>query len=203
MLALGAVSQVQAQEVYGQLGTEGIGLGYSHSLSPAAGVRIEANHGRISRSFETDGVEYDARIRLGSVGVLGDWFVNQGTFRLTGGLTWNDKKGSGIGRSSVNSVTINGNTYSLTGEELRGTVKFPEFMPYLGIGWGHGAANRGWGFVADLGLLIGKPKATLTATPGLAAQAGDDIEAERRQLQEDADSFRVFPVLKVGVSYRF
>ncbi len=205
LLALGAASQVQAQtgEVYGHLGTEGLGIGYSHSLTPSAGVRIEGNYGRVSRELETDGVKYDAKIRLGGIGVIGDWFPSDAGFRLSGGLTWNDKKGSGTGRSAAESVTINGRTYSLAGEELRGTVKFPTVMPYLGIGWGHQATTRGWGFTADLGVLIGKPKASLTATPGLAAQAGADIEAERRELQREADKFKVFPVLKIGASYRF
>ena len=202
-LALGAASQAHANEVYTHLGTEGIGIGFSHSLSPSAGVRIEGNHGRITRDFETDGVKYDAKVRLGGIGVIGDWFVNEGGFRLSGGLTWNDKKGSGTGRSSADSVTINGNTYSLQGEELRGAVKFPSVMPYLGLGWGHHDAGRGWNFTADLGVLFGKPKASLTATPGLAAQAGADIEAERRELQDEADKFKVFPILKLGASYRF
>ena len=205
LLALGAASQVQAQtgEVYGHLGTEGLGIGYSHSLTPSAGVRIEGNYGRVSRELETDGVKYDAKIRLGGIGVIGDWFPSDAGFRLSGGLTWNDKKGSGTGRSSADSVTINGNTYSLRDEELRGRVKFPTFMPYLGVGYGHHDAGPGWNFTADFGVMFGKPKASLTATPGLAAQAGDDIEVERRELQHEADKFKVFPILKLGASYRF
>lgn len=202
-LALGAASQARANEVYTHIGTEGIGLGFSQSISPTLGVRVEGNYGRISRSFETDGVKYDAKIKLGGVGVIGDWFVNQGGFRLSGGLTWNDKKGNGSGHSSTDSVVINGQRYSLVGEELRGAVKFPTFMPYLGIGWGHHNAGPGWNFTADLGVMFGKPKASLTATPGLAAQAGSNIEAERRELQDEADKYRVFPILKIGASYRF
>ncbi len=204
-LALGAASQAQAQtnEIYTHIGTEGIGLGFGHSISPAIGVRLEGNYGRISRDFETDGVKYDARIKLGGVGVVGDWFVNQGSFRLSGGLTWNSKKGDGVGRSTADSVVINGNRYSLQGEELRGAIKFPTFMPYLGLGWGHHNAGPGWNFTADLGVMFGKPKASLSATPGLAAQAGADIEAERRELQDEADKYKVFPILKIGASYRF
>ena len=205
LLALGAATEARAQagEIYGHVGTEGLGIGYSHSISPQAGVRVEANYGRFSRKIETDGVEYDARIRLGGIGVIGDWFPADNGFRLSGGLTWNDKKGSGTGRSEAESVTLNGQTYSLVGEELRGSIKFPTVMPYLGIGWGHQGATRGWGFTADLGVLFGKPKARLSATPGLQQQAGDDIEAERRELQREANKFKVYPILKVGVSYRF
>ena len=205
LLALGAASEARAQagEIYGHVGTEGLGIGYNHSISSQAGVRVEANYGRFSRKIETDGVEYDARIRLGGIGVIGDWFPADNGFRLSGGLTWNDKKGSGTGRSEAESVTLNGQTYSLVGEELRGSIKFPTVMPYLGIGWGHQGATRGWGFTADLGVLLGKPKARLSATPGLQQQAGDDIEAERRELQREANKFKVYPILKVGVSYRF
>ena len=202
-LALGAASQARANEVYTHLGTEGMGIGFSRSISPSAGIRIEGNYGRITRELETDGVRYDAKIKLGGIGVIGDWFPSPGGFRLSAGLAWNDKKGSGTGRSSADSVTINGNTYSLRDEELRGRVKFPTFMPYLGVGYGHHDAGPGWNFTADFGVMFGKPKASLTATPGLAAQAGDDIEVERRELQHEADKFKVFPILKLGASYRF
>ena len=202
-LALVAASQARANEVYTHLGTEGMGIGFSRSISPSAGIRIEGNYGRITRELETDGVRYDAKIKLGGIGVIGDWFPSPGGFRLSAGLAWNDKKGSGTGRSSADSVTINGNTYSLRDEELRGRVKFPTFMPYLGVGYGHHDAGPGWNFTADFGVMFGKPKASLTATPGLAAQAGDDIEVERRELQHEADKFKVFPILKLGASYRF
>ncbi|MGE0800475.1 MAG: hypothetical protein AB7G13_13760 [Lautropia sp.] len=202
-LALCATGPAAAQEVYFQLGTEGIGVGYGQSLSPAAGIRGEANFGRVSRTFESDDVRYDTKLRLGGAGIYGDWFVSQGTFRLSGGLTVNDKKASGTGRSDANTVTLNGRTYSVVGEELHGTIEFPRVMPYLGVGWGHDSTAKGWGFNADIGMLIGSPKVRLSATPGLAAAAGADIEAERRSLQRDADDLKVFPVLKIGATYRF
>ena len=196
-------SRSHAAEVYGHVGTEGLGIGFGQGITDAVGFRGEANFGIYSRAIRSDGVSYDANVRLGGVGVYGDWFAFGNGFHFTGGLTFNDKQASGTGRSSSTTVNLNGNTYSIAGEQLVAKFEYPKVMPYIGVGWGHVPTHKGWGFVADIGLMFGKPKVSLSATPGLAAQAGADIEAERRLLQNDADDFRILPMLKIGVSYRF
>lgn len=68
------------------------------------------------------------------------------------------------------------------------------------MGWG-GGAGSGWSFFADLGVLFqGEPEVSYRAT-GAVAQV--DIEREKRQIEDDLDEYKLFPVLSVGVAYRF
>lgn len=202
-ILVGNNPMASAAEVYSHLGTEGLGIGYGEGLSNAAGARGELNFGSFSRKLDRGDVTYDAKLKLSGAGLYGDWFVANGNFRLTTGLTYNDKEFSGVGRNASGTVTLNGVPYSVVGEALYAKVEYPRFMPYLGVGWGHNPNAKGWAMSADIGLLFGRPRVSLSATPVLAAQAGSDIEAERQSLQSDANSARVFPVFKVGVSYHF
>jgi hypothetical protein len=201
--AIVAVAPAEAAEVYTQIGTEGIGLGAGAALSEAFGVRAEVNYGRLNDDFSAGDIDYEAKIKLRGAGLYGDWFPTPSSFRLTAGASFNNSRIDATGTSS-STLTINGRRYSAAGEAVIGTIEWPTVMPYLGVGFGHGPRARGWGFFADLGFLIGKPKTTLTATPGLLAQVPPaDLERERRELQDKADDYRLYPVVKIGVSYAF
>jgi hypothetical protein len=76
--------------------------------------------------------------------------------------------------------------------------------PYIGIGLGLGLRPAGgWGLFGDLGAYLGKPTVSLAASPALAAAAGADLDAERQRLQEEADRFALYPVVRAGIVYRF
>ena len=79
----------------------------------------------------------------------------------------------------------------------------------MGIGWGNAvAAGSRWRVAVDAGAFYqGKPKVSLTAEPLipglLPSRFSQDLEAERREIEDDLDSYRFYPVLSLGVSYRF
>ena len=202
LATMGAVTCVDAGELYSQLGTEGVGLGAGTALTDSFGLRGEINYGSLNHDFTAADIDYQAKVRLRGIGILGDWFPTASAFRVTAGLNFNSSRVDATGTSGA-TLTINGRQYSAAGEAVQSTIKWPSVMPYLGVGFGHGR-SKGWGMFADLGVMVGKPEATLTATPGLLAQVGSaQLEAERRQLQDKADDYRVYPVLKVGISYAF
>ncbi|MCA9769702.1 MAG: hypothetical protein KC485_12860, partial [Gemmatimonadetes bacterium] len=89
---------------------------------------------------------------------------------------------------------------------VRGDVRWPGTLPYVGIGWGTPASRGGGiGFVFDLGVGIGAPTLGLSASsavPGSTLAA--DVEAERRDIQDDIDRYlKVYPVLSLGLALRF
>ena len=196
-------ASANAAEVYTHLGTEGIGLGVGRPLGDAFGVRGEVSGGGLSHDFTAGDIDYDAKLKWRGIGLYGDWYPMPSPFRVTAGLAFNDSKVDATGTSGT-VLVINGQSYSAAGEAVYGRIEWPSVMPYLGVGFGHGRRERGWGFFADLGVMIGKPKAHLTATPGLLQQVGAaELEAERRKLQDKADDYGVYPVLKIGVGYTF
>ncbi|MDO5691369.1 MAG: autotransporter outer membrane beta-barrel domain-containing protein [Pseudomonadota bacterium] len=206
-LTVGAVS-AQANEVYGAVGLTGVTVGYAYPINDSFTVRGDITGGYgFKRNDRISGVDYSAKLAAHRVGAYGDWFPAGNQFRLTGGLAFNDNALKLRSRAAANSTTtINGKDVDLTGHYLNVDAEYPKVAPYIGIGWGHRKSDsKGWSFNADLGVMIGKYKLkniqqNIVGTQGVE-QA--DLDAEIAKVQKDLNKLRVFPVLSVGVSYRF
>ena len=81
--------------------------------------------------------------------------------------------------------------------------------PYLGVGYGN-VSGLGVNFYGDLGVILqGGAKASLNVncgsslSPAQCASLKNDVEAERVKLQDDLKSFKVWPVLNVGLTIGF
>ena len=193
----------QAAEAFAGIGTTGIELGVAERMGGAVGLRASAEFLSLGRDFERNGANYDTRLKFSSLGVYGDYFLGGG-FRLTGGALLGSRKASGNAVASNGTITINGTTYPAAGERVDAEVKFPSASPYLGVGYGHHQSGKGLNFYVDLGAAWGKADARLTPSAGILAAAGQaNIDAEQANLQESADKFKVYPVLKFGVGYSF
>lgn len=210
----------QAGEVYGGLGIYGPQLGYAHSLNDQFTVRGDLNGGfKYSRDVNSGGVDYRGKFKSQYAGVYADWFPTASAFRLTGGVTFHDSKVTIDAKAGANAnATINGIPVDLKDSYARGTAKFPGAAPYLGIGWGHkNSTQKGWGFYANLGVMIGKFKIknyeeNITTNPSvIAAQQAlgrqvitkKDIDVEISKAQSELNKLRAMPVVNVGVTYRF
>ena len=79
----------------------------------------------------------------------------------------------------------------------------------LGIGWGNAVQTTGWGFGMDLGVAFqGAPKTSLVSTgcsalASVCTMVANDVAAENAKLAEEVKDLKFYPVLRVGVSYRF
>jgi hypothetical protein len=198
-----------AGESYVKVGLPGIVVGYAHSVNDQLGLRVDAGTtGNTQRDRTESGVPYRASAKYNRVGLFGDYHPFGGRFRLTAGLTINDASVKLDSRfDGVTPVTINETTITPTAADyFKAHVKIPRLTPYFGIGWGHQPRETGFGFVADIGVSIGKAKVTVDQNlvenyPGLISQA--DVDAETRQLKDDVGKLRVLPHLALGMSYRY
>ena len=189
-------------------GILGAGLGYAYGVDRRFTLRAEATTvGRINHDRHISGSDYQFRLKNDVAMIAADYFPFDAGFRVTLGLGVRDTKVSG------SSNNFDGTSLG-AGESVRASVRWPTVAPYLGIGWGHhnGQANKpGWGFVADIGAYYGKPDVTLTANASalarLDAQSGGQGQArvnkELDRLNNEARKLRFFPVVQVGLSYRF
>lgn len=192
--------------VYGVLGSGGVGLGLNKPLSPTWGVRGELASASVSRTYTEDNITYRGDIDLRGSGLFADYRPFQGAFRVVLGASLGGSNAGLDAQPSNGQLTIDGQTFAATGNSLRARIKYPDAMPYVGLGWGHGRVNaRGWNFGLDVGLSIGTPKVKLTASGDLLAQPGaaNAIAAEERKVQDDLDGARVLPVVKLSVGYSF
>jgi hypothetical protein len=199
-----AGTTASAGEVYGGIGSTGLELGLSHSLSERFGARLEGNSLSVTRNFTTSNVQYDARVKFSNAGLYLDWFVAS-SFRITGGALLGSRKIHGTARSIGNTIQLNGVLYPVVaGDSLDFDAKFPSATPYFGVGWGHQSGAPGLHLYGDVGVAIGKPEVTLTPSASLASKLNpNDLTAEQSAAQDKANSLRNYPVFKIGLRYTY
>lgn len=209
---LGLAALTLAPAASAQLGfavrasTLGFGGDVSYALSPRLNVRLGGSYLPYSQSdrVEQDGVtvQYEADGRAGSGQGLVDWFPAGNLFRVTGGLMLNLIEANAR-IFSVEPYTINeGQASEKTFSPERvgtmtGTAGYHnKVAPYLGLGLGN-ATRGGLGFELEVGAMYaGKPKIDMTGTGLIAPTADQD-----QDLQNGLESFRVFPMLSLGISF--
>jgi opacity protein-like surface antigen len=193
---LASTAQAQSDKgvygIYGSLGTEGLGLGLPFLGNPGWNLRAEINSLNIDRNKRIDDADYQIDVKHLSQSVLLDYRPFQGGFRLTTGVGINQSK---LDFNGVASQTSFGVTQTGT---VKGRVELQPTMPYVGLGWGLGKSKSGIGFYADLGAYVGSPKLKSFETTGPI-----NAETERRNLEDELRSIKVYPVGKIGISYQF
>jgi hypothetical protein len=214
LAALCASAAASAQVgVTADLGSTGIGAHVVVPFTSNLNARFGANGFHHNFNETSGGVDYDIHGKLQTFDVLLDWYVRTGgSFHLTGGLVYNGNrftalaKPNQLGKFRVNGSVYNGSDVGV----LDGQIDYRKAAPYLGIGWGNPvAADKGWGFHTDLGAFYqGSPNVQLESTGCRVAQAlctmlARDVAAERVRLGEDTDKLKFYPVVRIGLSYRF
>ena len=192
-----------------KVGSTGAGADLTIGIARSVNLRLGAQGWTRDETRTEQEIEYDARLRLLSGQVLLDLHPAGLGFRLSAGVLINGNELTAI--SSEDAVyTINGRRYpvGLVGR-LRGRVETEPIAPYLGVGWGNAVApGSRWRLAVDVGAFYqGEPEVSLTASPTIPIlvppEFFEDLEAERREIEEDVSDYTVYPVISLGVSYRF
>lgn len=207
--ALGSLASTAslAGESYVSVGLPGVLVGYAHSVNAQLGLRADAGTtGSIKRNESASGVSFNGQAKYDRFGLFADYFPFSGGFRLTGGATIN--RASLALKSQFDgstSVTVNGKTVTPSASDyFNATLKFPNVMPYIGVGWGHQAGQAGMGLTADLGVSIGRAK--LRTNTNLVGQYGitqGDVDAKTTELDKDIGKITFLPQASVGLNYRY
>ena len=191
-------------------GTVGAGVELSHAFGPRTGVRLNADAYKYKQTNTYDDLDYDMKVKLQTVSLLGDWFPFANNFRISAGAMLNGNKITLKGLPTNGFYTINGIPYNTAQiESLDATVNFNKAAPYVGIGYGR-AINSGLSLKFDAGVMFqGSPKSKINvtcgplATPVECAQAQSDARAEQARLDESLHSFKYYPVISLGLAYTF
>jgi len=187
-------------------GALGAGAELSKSLSEKFSIGLGVNSYNYKTAKTESNIDYDFNFELQSVSLLGSYHPFGGVFRLTGGVLYNNNELKLDGKPTAGSTyDINGVTYSASQVgTLTGTVTFNKTAPYLGIGWGNRPGGK-FGLTADIGALYqGSPTLVLNATGALSDPAlASDLEQERRSAESDLGNFKWYPVVSVGLYFRF
>ena len=205
-LAMGACT-AYAAEIYTNIGLPGVMLGYAHAINPSFTVRGDlASLGNYNKDQTESGIDYKAKASFSRLGIFGDYFPFSGGFRLTGGLTVNNQKIDLTSTAQPGSTIMVGDqTVNMSADDrLYVSIKVPKTTPYIGLGWGHQQANKGFGFVADIGATIGKAKLTVEATgPNLSSVSQTNLDKETQELRDGVGKITFIPQISLGLNYRF
>lgn len=189
-------------------GTLGIGAEIAKLVTPHVALRVGANFLSASHTFTQTDITLDAKLKMHAVSGLIDLYPGaRGSFHVTGGVMSNPLEVTGTGVPSGNGTfSINNHDYSAAQVgTLTGTGKWKSALPYVGLGFGTPAASRSaLKLVFDIGAAIGKATIGLTATGAQNnAQLQSDLNAQIVTTQKDVNKVPAYPVVSLGLVYRF
>lgn len=198
------------------VGTTGLGLEWSRALHPKLRVRGVLSYVTFDQDETEDGIDYSIELDSANAGALIDWHPFSGGFRVSTGLIATSFGLDLESTSSQSEFDVGDTTYTSDNLKLNGEAEFNPVAPYFGFGWASSLSDSGMYFSGELGVLyIGDPKLTFTASGQVSEGGGpvfdvstspqfqSDLEAERQQLEDDIEGFSLWPVLNIGIGYRF
>jgi hypothetical protein len=183
-------------------GTTGLGIEGMYNINDYFTVR--AHYSKFSDSFEesSDDIDFNLDADLGMAGVLVDLHPFGGFFRLSVGLMSNGNKFAGVATPNESFEIGEGEYTSDEIGELSSLIEFKSTVPYVGLGWGR-TTKEGLGFNFEIGAMLqDTPKITLSTTSSVAGLQ-DDLALEEQDFQESVEDFKFWPVVAMGVTYRF
>ena len=187
-------------------GTLGIGPEVGYRASDHIGARVNATFLGFNADFDSDEITYDGKLKLKSYGAMLDLYPMGGHFRVSAGARINKNRARVVATPSA-PVEVGDTIYTPAQiGTLRGRAEVKEFAPALTLGWS-GANRRGFMFGFDAGVLFqGTVRIRDFTATGSLANAPDfraSLEEERRELQDDVDDYKVYPIAQLSIGYRF
>jgi hypothetical protein len=211
-----------------RVGSGGIVLDYAHALGTRFDLRGGFALGKVGREIEEDGIDYDADVEFASVLGMLDYRPFAGGFRISAGAYSRAPEVALLTRGEDEQYQIGNNEYTASGR-LDGDIDFGAVTPYLGIGWGGTTGGAGFGWSADVGVMIADaPSVELVANGracsstllacdpdgpfGFDVNDPDDprarafrseLEREEDNVEAEIEDLRYWPVVSLGLHYRF
>lgn len=213
--ALGSARAAHADTALGlRAGTLGAGAELTFGLTEKLNLRLGYAMFDYSTTIEDTDVTYDAELQLRNPSALLAWHPFAGGFHFSVGAVGASTKVVGTGVPNGTQYVINGNTYNASQiGKVDATIEAGNSVaPYVGIGWGNPVGPSGrWTFLLDVGAVYygSKPDVTVVATCGatlpslLCTQLQSDVAAERQDLIDQTDVLTWYPVLNLGLAFKF
>lgn len=201
------------------IGTLGAGLEAGYEWNAYFKLRARANW--IGYDFDKDrsSIHYKAKAANMNGGLMLDCHPWAGTFRVTAGLLISNLNARVDGSTDLGTaggnITLGDDTYQAEGlVGVHGKYTWNKVQPYIGIGWStDGEGDRSWYVTADIGVaILGSGKLTTShsgsiknaaGNPASDAQINGSIRREADDVLKICDKLTVYPVVQIGVGYRF
>jgi len=189
-------------------GTLGIGGEVTVGILPGINFRTGYNSLNYDGNTSKSDIDYDYKLKLSTFPLLVDWHpLPISGFRITGGAMINNNKIDATGQAQ-GTYTIGDASYTASQiGTLTGKIDFNSIAPYAGIGWGNAVSTHlPLTITCDVGVMFqGTPKVSLDATGPIASDATfkANLAKEEADIKDKTDGFRYYPVVSLGLSYKF
>ncbi len=206
--------------------TLGAGIQAAASVTKYSNIRGGFNAFNYTDSFTKDGINYSGTLKLRSGQVTWDqYFPHLGGFHISpGALIYNGNQGNATANVPAGQTFSLGSTtyYSSSANPVNGTgaITFRKAAPMVLIGFGNlvPRSSRHIGVSLEAGVVFeGSPNAKLSlagssclvsATAGCVNAATDptvqaNLLSEQTKLNNDLGPFKYYPIVSLGISYKF
>lgn len=218
LLAAAAAGAASAQTAGGERfaigvvgGTTGLGVEGQFHANEYINLRIAGDAFSYETDFGTDDVDYASEIDFKTFGGFVDIHPFANALFVSAGVYSGDRSVSVSATSNQNAEI--GDVIFTPAQigTLTGTVDFGGGAPFLGVGFNNTFRSGGRiGFKALAGAAFGEdPTVELRRSGGaplagpIATQFDQELRKEERELAEDAKDLKTFPILQLGLTYRF
>lgn len=170
----------------------------------------------------------DGKLDSSHYALLVDFYPFESGWRLTGGIMWGNLELNAAIKGDIAEIPserfyfyINGDHYYYNGNRFRGNaaIDWNFYGPYLGTGFDIGLIC-GFRFFMDIGAVVTNRPAhlsldipheqlyiydtdTATWSPVTVPKLDSDVATAERDANHKLSDLRVYPIVKLGVSYRF
>jgi hypothetical protein len=202
----------------------GVGGEVAMRVSHRSNVRAGFNAISYSRGFNKDGLAYDGQLSFKTFEAHYDFFPWAKSFHISPGVLAyiGDPITAKASAPGNQSFSLGGVTYysdptnPMTGT---GKIDFNKAAPMITVGWGNLISrNEGHHFTVpfEVGVAFqGSPKATLNLagnvcdSPGVNCRSVADptiqanVVSEQNKINNSMSFFKVYPIISVGLGYKF
>lgn len=190
------------------VGTAGAELQGSYRLNDRLAVRGGLNLFSLDRDETFDDIRYSGEVKFTSASALVDVRPFKNWATVTGGAIIGNREAKLTARPTTNTLIGNVSFTPAQIGQLNASIDLGDVAPYFGIGIDttYSGSGSGFGFRASIGAAFGKADTSLTATGGTAPRPPEleaELAREAQRISEDADVLKTYPVISVGLTYRY
>lgn len=191
-----------------QVGTPGAGVTAAYSVSPNFVVRGSYDALKFDRDSSYADIDYEAELDFNSPGAFIDWHPTGNALFVSAGAFFGDRSvdldATPTGPTRIGSQTF---TPAQIGN-LTGKIELESTAPFLGVGYDNTFTHSGrLGFRFLAGAAFGDaPQVDLNASGGTLSNDPtfqQRLIEEEANIQDDADDYKLLPVVQAGLTYRF
>ncbi|MCH6256208.1 hypothetical protein MLD52_06585 [Puniceicoccaceae bacterium K14] len=192
-----------------EAGTTGLGVSAWLTLNKQWSLNAVMASAEESGDYSTEGLDYAGDIDLDNDIIALNWHPGGGSFHFILGMILTDNFVSVAGQPE------DGNTFNIGGESftqdqvesITGDVEWEKSSaPYLGIGFARKLSKDGLSFYINAGVMeAGSAEASLSAVGNVVDQAEFQalLRVEEEDLNEELDEYEFYPVVRLGLMFRF